>query len=90
MPRNQTKNFMAKTSSITLDVTPDGLKDPSFIDYLEKHDITFRVLRWNGPGGGNPYLELYATREELINFLRDRYFDGDEEEVEYFSTFIED
>lgn len=79
---------MAKTNSIALDVTIDGLLDPEFIEYLDKHKITFKVLTWDGPGGGNPELEFYATREKLVDFLRDCYFAGDDQDVEYFSTFI--
>ena len=81
-----------KISSISLDVTRDGLKDAAFIDYLDKHDIIFSVLTWDGPGGGNPEVEFQATRKKLINFLRDCYFDGEgnDEDIEYFSTLIVD
>ena len=75
-------------SSLTLDVTPDGLKDPKFIDYLDKHKITFSVLTWDGPGGGNPEVEFRATYDKLVNLLRDQYCGGDEEDVEFQATYI--
>lgn len=77
-----------KISSISLDVTRDGLKDAAFIDYLDKHKIIFSVLTWDGPGGGNPEVKFQATREKLINFLRDCYCGGDEDDVEFLSEYI--
>lgn len=81
---------MKNQSSLTLAITLEGLIDAEFIEYLNEHKITFKVLTWDGPGGGNPEVEFYATREKLINMLREQYCGGDEEDVEFQSEYIVD
>jgi hypothetical protein len=79
---------MKNKSTITLDITLDGLKDPVFIAYLEANDITFHVLNWNGPGGGNPEVQFFGTGKSLEAMARVCYESGDREQDDYVVSLI--
>jgi hypothetical protein len=76
-------------ASIELDVTIDGLKNAAFVDFLEANNILFRVIEWQGPGGGNPYVEFSGTRAALEKLIRTHYESGDKEQDDYIVSLIE-
>lgn len=80
---------MKNASTITLDVAAESLTEVELINYLEANDITYHVLTWDGPAGGNPEVEFFGTYEALKNFVYDQYSSGDEEQDEYIVSLIE-
>jgi len=53
-----------------------------FLMFLQKNDITFEIVKWNGPGGGWPQIFYTGTKEALELMLKER-FECDEQDVEW-------
>lgn len=54
----------------------------NFLMFLQKNDITFEVVKWNGPGGGWPQIFYTGTKEALEIMLR-KMFACDDSDVEF-------
>jgi len=56
-----------------------------FLNWLRANDITFKILIWNGPAGGNPLIEYYGTKEQLQKLAIEQFhFDEIDENGEYY------
>lgn len=55
----------------------------------KKHGLTCKVVKENGPGGGNPLVKIMGPKENIIAWLNDGYV-NDEEELEMFVADIQD
>lgn len=80
---------MAKTSALSKLVMDTGVIDEEFTEYLRNKNITFKVIQWNGPGGGNPEVEYYGDRAALEAMIDDMFDSGDPEQNEEYKTYIE-
>ena len=80
---------MQNKSTITLDVASESLTEVELINYLEANDITYHVLTWDGPAGGNPEVQFFGTHEALEKFIYDQYSSNDKEQDEYIVSLIE-
>jgi hypothetical protein len=58
-------------TSITLDCALHNFEQ--FAAYLKALNITFKILSWHGPAGGNPSIEFYGSHEALSIFTQDYY-----------------
>jgi hypothetical protein len=59
------------------------------LDNMQDLNITFQVITWVGPGGGNPLLELYGTKENLEMYLA-HYYSQDSEDMKHLVTLIQE
>lgn len=74
---------MAKINSINLDTCLDW-NDPNtleFLKFLEDLNITFEILEWHGPAGGNPYIKYNGTKESLMRMALEKFDMGQKDEL---------
>ena len=50
----------------------------------EKFTVKFEVLDYFGPGGGNPYIRVTGTKENLEKYLIDGYCGGDKDDAQFY------
>ena len=69
-------------NSINLDTCLDW-EDPetlNFFKFLEALNITFEILQWNGPAGGNPYIKYNGSKENLMRLAIEKFDMGQKDE----------
>ena len=44
----------------------------------EQFNVTHAINIWDGPAGGNPEVRFEGTQENLLKFMLEWYFGGDE------------
>jgi hypothetical protein len=37
----------------------------NFMNWMFQNRVTFKIIEWKGPAGGNPFIEYYGTQEKL-------------------------
>jgi hypothetical protein len=86
---------------IELDFFMNGLRPDGSIDISDKDDmdlynilkklgIGLKLLEFEGPGGGNPLVELHGTKKALTEYIRRYYLEGsNQEDIDEFLSFIE-
>lgn len=81
---------MAGHKAIQLDwYVEDGNYKRSLDEFSIKHGITYEVVAWQGPAGGNPLIEFRGTEEQLRNAVWE-YVEQDHSEFNYLVKFMED
>ncbi len=53
-----------------------------FLIFLKKHNITFEIIQWEGPGGGLPLIGYKGTEQALRHLLKER-FNCQDSDVEF-------
>jgi len=79
----------AKKSALSKVVMDTVAFDEEFMDYLRDANITFKILQWNGPGGGNPEVEYYGDQAALEAMMDGPFDSGNAEQNQYYKDQIE-
>lgn len=61
--------------NIVLDTT--NHKEPKFQKWLKDNNISFKVLRTSGPGGGCPEIKYSGSKKDLEKMI-DKYYHDEE------------
>jgi hypothetical protein len=71
----------AAQKTIEMDLIPytgNSEQDEEFWSFLESHNITLSIITWNGPGGGNPVVQLTGSEKNLRDLLQSLGHDEDD------------
>lgn len=71
------KGYNDKLWHIELDtVIEDGIFNDPMIQFMAAQNIKFELIKWNGPGGGNPIIRFTGHYNDLAHLCTDFYQDG--------------
>ena len=59
----------------TIELDTTEIESQGFIHFLQQHGITFEVLTWRGPGGGNPLIRYRGLKQDLMHMVIEHWED---------------
>jgi len=68
---------------VELDICSNQLELFHFLSQsIQKHELNITSIIFIGPAGGNPCVTFEGTYQNIYNFIKEDYFDNEEDSIE--------